>query len=122
MPADLLFKDEVFEIVGAAMDVYNYLENGFLEAVYQEALMIEFKARGVPFIAQPPQEICYKAQTLRQTYIPDFITYNQIIVELKAIKVLGPNEEAQWLNYLKVTGLRLGVLLNFGAKEKLDWM
>jgi GxxExxY protein len=122
MTTDILFKDEVFQIVGAAMDVYNHLGNGFLEAVYQEALPIEFEARGVPFKAQLPQQIHYKDRILRQTYIPDFIAYDQIIVELKAIKALGPNEEAQMLNYLKATGFRLGILLNFGAARKLDWM
>ncbi len=118
---DLLHRDQSFAIIGAAMEVYNQLGSGFLEAVYQEALSIEFTARVVPFRAQPPLQIRYKATTLRQTYIPDFIAYETIIVELKAIKQLGPIEEAQLLNYLKVTGFRLGMLLNFGAQGKLEW-
>ncbi len=122
MMTDLLFKDEVYRITGAAMEVYNHLGNGFLEAVYQEALTLEFTLRGIPFKAQPPQHIHYKKHILQHTYIPDFIAYEQIIVELKAVKDLGSNEEAQILNYLKATGFRVGVLLNFGAPSKLEWI
>ena len=118
---ELLYKDEAYAIVGAAMDVYNQLGSGFLEAVYQESLSIEFELRGIPFRAQPPLQINYKQRPLRQTYIPDFIVYDLIIVEIKAIKLFGPIEEAQLHNYLKATGLRLGLLINFGAPGKLEW-
>jgi GxxExxY protein len=118
---DLLFKEEVFQIVGAAMEVYNQLGNGFLEAVYQETLAIEFSLRGIPFLAQPSLKIIYKERVLDQKYVPDFVVYDQIIIELKAIKSIGPNEEAQLLNYLKTSGLRVGVLLNFGAERRLEW-
>jgi GxxExxY protein len=117
----LLHKEQSYAVIGAAMEVYNQLGSGFLEAVYQEALAIELALRGVPFRAQQPLQILYKEQPLRQTYIPDFIAYETISVEIKAIKQLGPIEEAQLLNYLKATGLRLGLLLNFGAHGKLEW-
>jgi len=116
----LLYKDETYAIIGAAMEVHKQLGAGFLEAVYQKALAMEFKLRNVPFVEQQPLKIIYKGQALRQRYIPDFIVYEQIIVEIKAIKKLGPHEEAQLLNYLKATGLRVGLLLNFGAPS-LEW-
>jgi len=118
---DLLYRDQSFAIIGAAMEVYNQLGSGFLEAVYQEALSIEFATREVPFRAQPQLQISYKARMLRQTYIPDFIAYEAIIVEIKALRQLGAIEEAQLHNYLKATGFRLGLLLNFGAHGKIEW-
>lgn len=117
---ELLFKDEVYAIVGAAMEVSNVLGSGFLEAVYQEALQLELSARRIPFVAQSAISISYKGRILRATYIPDFICYDQIIVEIKALKALTSIEEAQLLNYLKATGRPVGVLINFGA-PKLEW-
>jgi len=117
---ELILKDEVYAIVGAAMEVSNELGSGFLEAVYQEALGIEFAERGIPYSAQVPVEICYKGRKLEKEYIPDFICHEQIIVEIKALKQLTSNEEAQLLNYLKATGKPVGVLLNFGS-PKLEW-
>lgn len=118
---ELLYKEEVYAIVGAAMEVYNELGNGFLEAVCQEALAIEMKARDIPFTQQQELRIFYKNQLLRQKYIADFVAFEKIIIEIKAIKQLGPNEEAQLLNYLKATGLRLGLLINFGHPGRLEW-
>ena len=118
---ELIYKDEVYQIIGAAMEVYNQLGNGFLEAVYQDALVLELGLRQIAFQEQIPLELAYKGQTLRHTYIPDLIVFDKIIVELKAISTLGPNEEAQLLNYLKATGMRLGLLVNFGAQRKLEW-
>lgn len=117
---ELLFKAEVYEIVGAAMAVSNELGPGFLEAVYQEALEWEFRDRRIPFAAQVPLQITYKGRTLAKEYIPDFICYEQVIVEIKALKELKSLEEAQLLNYLKAAGKPVGVLLNFGAPT-LDW-
>ena len=117
---ELMFKDEVYAIVGAAMEVANELGSGFLEAVYQEALTIEFEERRIPYTAQPLVEIFYKLHRLAKEYIPDFICFGQIVVEIKAIKQLTSVEEAQLLNYLKATGKPVGVLLNFGA-PKLEW-
>lgn len=118
---ELLYKVEVYNIVGAAMEVYNQLGNGFLEAVYQEALALELQLRDIPFIEHPPLELCYKGKILHRHYIPDMLLYDKIIVELKAISILGNNEQAQLLHYLKATGLRLGLLINFGSKMKLEW-
>ncbi len=119
--ADLLFKDEVYKVAGAAMEVYNTLGPGFLEAVYQEALALELRSRAIPFAAQHQIHIQYKGQTLRHFYIADFVVYEQIIVEIKALNQLTTREEAQLLNYLKATGMTLGLLINFGAAGKLEW-
>lgn len=118
---DLLFKKEVFEIVGASIEVHRELGPGFLEAVYQEALEIELTERSIPFEAQGCLSISYKGKVLNKKYITDIICYDQIIVELKALTTLTGNEEAQVLNYLKATGKRLGLLINFGSHGRLEW-
>jgi GxxExxY protein len=117
---ELIMKEEVFAIVGAAMEVSNELGAGFLEAVYQEALGVEFEVRDLPFVAQPLVQIAYRGRLLRKEYMPDFICFGQVIVEIKAIKELTPVEQAQLLNYLRATGKPVGVLLNFGA-PRLEW-
>src|SRR5262249_26043365 len=94
---------------------------GFLEAVYQEALEMECSLRGVPYESQKPLPLRYKGQPLKKEYLADMVCYGQIIVELKALDRLSGGEDAQVLNYLKATGLRVGVLLNFGSKGRLDW-
>lgn len=117
---ELLFKDEVYHIIGAAMEVSNELGCGFLEAVYEEALKLEFEKKEIPFISQKEIEIIYKGQVLNKKYYADFLCFNSIIVEIKAIKRLTEIEEAQILNYLKSTHLPLGILINFGS-TKLEW-
>ena len=117
----LLYRDEAYQIVGAAMEVYNTLKHGFLEAVYQESFALEMKQRGIPFQEQRAIHINYKGVPLRQTYVADFLAYDKIIIEIKAIKRLTPVEEAQLLNYLKATRLELGLLINFGNPYKLEW-
>ena len=91
---------------------------GFLEAVYQECLAIEFGARGIPFHAGALLGLTYKGEALRQSYRADFICFDRIIVELKALGALGPEHRAQVPNYLRATGLRLGLLVNFGCAPK----
>ena len=118
---DLLLKDEVYAIVGAAIEVYNVLGSGFLEPVYQEALEIELASRGIPFEPQQELRIIYKRRELDQKYIPDFIVYEKVIVEIKALDRLTSREEAQLLNYLKATGMEVGVLINFDSDRKLEW-
>lgn len=118
---ELLYKTEVYAIVGAAMEVYNVLGPGFLEAVYQEALELELVAREIPYASQHELQISYKGQRLRKTYIPDFVVFEQMIVEIKAIEGLSISEDAQLLNYLKATGSETGLLLNFCAPRKLEW-
>jgi len=121
--SDILFKNECFLIQGAIFEVHNEMGNGFLEAVYQECLEKEFKIRHIPFQAQYPLTLLYKGEKLVQKYIPDFICYNnKIIIEIKAVKELLPEHQAQLLNYLKVTNLKLGLLINFGAYPKAEIM
>ena len=106
-----------YEIIGAAMEVHRELGCGFLEAVYQEALGREFTTKRIPFREQPVLEISYKNKPLKKTYQPDFICFEDIVVEIKAISGLSGVEEAQLINYLKTTGLTLGLLINFGSKS-----
>ena len=114
---ELIYKDEVFAIVGAAMEVHRTLGAGFLEAVYQEALEKEFINQGLPHSSQPAVKIYYKNQPLNKTYQPDFICYDEVIVEIKAMDKLSGVEHAQLINYLKATRLKVGLLINFGSKS-----
>ncbi len=116
----LLFKEESYAIQGAIFSVYNEMGCGFLEAVYQECLEKEFTERSIPFHAQFDLKLHYKGSELRQTYKPDFICFDKIILEIKAVKALAPEHAAQLLNYLKATGLELGLLVNFGAYPKTE--
>ena len=109
--------ERTYAIIGAAMEVHKELGCGFLEAVYQEGLEREFTIEQIPFKAQPIIQIRYKGQPLNKTYQPDFVCYEEILVEIKAISGLTGLEEAQLINYLKATGLKIGLLLNFGAKS-----
>ncbi|RZB29694.1 MAG: hypothetical protein SRB1_01974 [Desulfobacteraceae bacterium Eth-SRB1] len=106
-----------YKIIGAAIEVHKELGCGFLEAVYQEALGKEFAYQAIPFKPQPIIQIAYKGKALDKTYQPDFICYDEVIVEIKAISGLSGIEEAQLINYLKATGLKVGLLINFGAKS-----
>lgn len=117
----LLYKDEVYKIIGAAIEVHKELGNGFLESVYEEVLCYEFQQRNIPFHTQVPLEIQYKDETLEKTFIADMICYDKIIIELKHMKKLTAVEEAQILNYLKATNLTVGLLINFGSAGKLEW-
>jgi len=119
--AQLLYKDEVYALVGAAMEVYNVLGPGFLEPVYQEALDLELAGRRIPFEPQRELRIAYKGRYLQKTYVADFVVFGKIIVEIKALSRLTSREQAQLLNYLKATGMELGVLINFGSADKLEW-
>lgn len=114
---ELIYKEEVYKIIGAAMEVHKYLGNGFLEAVYQEALSLEFDVQDIPYEQQKEINIFYKGLLLDKTYRTDFLCYNKIIVELKAASALASDHEAQLLNYLKATGLKVGLLINFGAES-----
>jgi GxxExxY protein len=119
--ANLILKDEVYAVVGAAMEVYNQLGIGFLEPVYQEAMELEVKERKIPFKAQVDILVKYKNVPLKKYYVADLVCFEQIIVELKAIEKLTSREEAQLINYLKATGLQVGLLINFGSEGKLEW-
>jgi GxxExxY protein len=106
-----------FAIIGAAMEVHTVLGCGFLEAVYQESMALELTSRAIPFIPQLELPVSYKGTVLKASYKPDFICYDEVVVELKALAAIGGVEEAQILNYLKVTGYRTGLLLNFGTRS-----
>lgn len=118
---DLLYKEEAFAIVGAAIEVHRTLGAGFLEAVYQEAFQWELAERGIPFESQKELRIWYKDRPLNKTYLVDVLCHAKIVVELKALDRLSSIEEAQVLNYLKASRMRLGLLLNFGSTGKLEW-
>jgi len=116
----LIFEEETFAIRGAAFDVYKELSNGFLESVYQECLEKEMLARNIPFLAQPTIRLTYKGQLLQQMYKPDLICYDKIIVELKVAKEISAEHKAQVINYLKATGYKVGMLLNFGHYPQMQ--
>jgi GxxExxY protein len=116
----LLFRDEVYAIQGAVFEVYREMGCGFLEAVYHECLEREMTSRGIPFVAQQELHLTYKGTVLNQVYRPDFICYGQVILELKAVKEIASEHRAQILDYLKATGLRLGLIVNFGHHPKAE--
>lgn len=115
---ELLLEEESYAVRGAVYEVYREKGCGFLEGVYQECLAKEFGFSNIPFVEQKPLDIFYKGEQLEQKYIPDFICYDSIIVELKAVKELTDQHKAQVLNYLKSTGLKVGLLINFSAYPK----
>ena len=117
----ILYPEESYRIVGACFEVYNEKGCGFLEPVYQECLEIELEHRQIPFVAQPELKLSYRERTLRQTYKPDFIVYDKIIVEIKAVSALCDEHRAQVLNYLHASRLKLGILVNFGQHPKLAY-
>ena len=111
---DLLFREEVHEIIGAAMAVHRELGCGFTERVYQDALEIELKNRGVAFLRETELHAVYHGMALASTFKPDFICYNKVIVELKAVKELEDIHRSQAINYGKVAGSDVALLINFG--------
>lgn len=118
---NLLFRNEVYAIVGAAIEVHRELGAGFLEAVYQEAMEIELAKRHIPFDRQKLLPISYKSIVLKKEYIADLVCYDQIIVELKTVPIISKIEEAQLLNYLKATNFQVGLLINFNSQSRLEW-
>jgi len=115
----ILYQKEVYEIVGTAIEVLNEIGHGFHEKPYENALVVEFGIRGIPFRQQPSFDIKYKGRKIGE-YIPDLIVFDSIAVDTKVIETITDRERGQILNYLKVSGLRVGVILNF-AKARLEW-
>ena len=107
--------------MAAAFEVYNEMGNGYLEEVYQECLQEELTMRSILFCPKTELTLHYKARLLKKKYIPDLMVSNEIVVELKAVKQLAPEHEAQLLNYLKTTRKKVGYLVNFGSPGKLEW-
>ena len=114
---NILYKDESYKIIGAAMTVHNEIGSGFLEAVYQEALEKEFYFQGIPYGCEILLPIYYKGEVLSKKYTADFVCYENIIVELKAVSSLSSEHKAQVLNYLKAAKFELGLLINFGESK-----
>jgi GxxExxY protein len=108
---------QTYAIIGAAMEVHSMLGHGFLESVYQDALEVEFRRRSIPHQREAGIEIEYKGERLKSHYRADFICYDEVIIELKALSQLTTHEEAQVLNYLKATGLQRALLINFGERQ-----
>ena len=117
---DLVYEDESYAIRGAIFEVYKEMGCGFLEAVYQECLEKELYRQNIPFGSQPELRLIYRSEKLKQTYRPDFICFGKIIIEIKAVKNLADEHRAQLHNYLKVTGFKLGFLVNFGHYPKVE--
>ena len=119
--SDAIYRDESYQIVGACFEVYNQMGSGFLEAVYQECLAMEFAARGIDFKEKTRLNLNYKEHPIKQIYEPDFLCMGKIILEIKAAKAIADHHRAQIINYLKATGLQLGLLVNFGHHPKVEY-
>jgi GxxExxY protein len=117
----LLYRDETFKIIGACFEVYNEKGHGFLETVYQACLEIEMTSQGIPYESQTQLDLFYRDEKLALTLVPDLICYGKVIVELKAVKNLEDAHRAQLMNYLRATGMELGILVNFGHFPRLQW-
>jgi GxxExxY protein len=118
---ELILKEEVYQIIGAAMDVYYQLGRGIVEPIYQEAFELELSRRKIPYQSQCKLIVHYKGQPLQNFYKADLVCFDQIIAELKALDRLSAIEHAQIINYLKATRKRVGLLINFGSRGKLEW-
>jgi GxxExxY protein len=114
----IIFKEESYKIQGAIMEVYREMGCGFMESVYQECLEREFSLRGIPYKSHLQLSIKYEDKVLKQFFIPDFVCYDKIILEIKAIQDVGNEHRAQVLNYIHAAGFRLGFLANFGHYPK----
>jgi len=118
---EIIYKKESYAIIGACFEVYNEKGCGFLEPVYQECLGIELEYQQIPAISKPSLTLSYRGRILTQRYAPDFVCFEKIIVELKAVFALTDEHRAQLLNYLHATGFELGLLVNFGHYPKLEY-
>ena len=118
---ELVYKDESYAIMGACFEVYKEMGCGYLEAVYQECLATELRIQGIDFREREALSLTYKQSMLCQKYVPDFVCYNKILIEIKAVTRLDDSHRAQVHNYLKATGFKLGLLVNFGHYPKVEW-
>ena len=119
--SDMVYADESYRIVGACFEVYNKMGSGFLESVYQESLEIELDFLTIPFVAQPSLRLAYRDRQLKAKFIPDILCYDKIIVELKAVSNLVDEYRSQVINYLHASEMKLGILVNFGNHQKLEY-
>jgi GxxExxY protein len=116
-----LFSEEGYAIMGAAFEVHQTIGGGLLEEIYHESLAIEFETRQIPFQSKPELVVHYKQRRLNKRYIPDFVAYNGIVLELKAVSALTTEHEAQLINYLRITRMTVGYLINFAPMSKIEW-
>ena len=118
---EIIYKKESYAVIGACFAVYNDKGCGFLEPVYQECLGVEFECQRIPAIPKPSLTLSYRGRVLLQTYQPDYVCFEQIILEIKAASKLTDEHRAQRLNYLHAAGFELGLLVNFGHYAKLEY-
>jgi len=116
-----MLEQEGYDFMGAAFEVYNVLGYGMAEEIYQQSLEIELGLRSIPFLSKAIVDVTYKGRELSTKYQPDLLVFGEILVELKAVKVLAPEHEAQLFNYLRISKKRVGYLINFGSADELEW-
>lgn len=116
-----MLKQEGYELMGAAFEVYNVQGYGMAEEIYQQSLEIELGLRSIPFISKAPVDVYFKGHKLSTKYQPDLLVFREIVVELKAIKALASEHEAQLFNYMRISGKKVGYLINFGTACELEW-
>ncbi len=116
-----MFKQEGYDLMGAAFEVYNELGYGMAEEIYQAALEVELRLRAIPFTAKAELDVFFKGHLLRPRYRPDLLVFGEIVVELKALKELCTEHEAQLFNYMRIVRKQVGYLINFGKKGELEW-
>ena len=116
-----MLKQEGYDLMGAAFEVYNVLGYGMSEEIYQQSLEIELSLRNIAYQSKVDIEVVYKEQTLATVYRPDLLVFDEIVVELKAVKTLAPEHEAQLFNYMRIIKKKIGYLINFGASKELKW-
>lgn len=121
MPQECILKAETYQIIGACFAVYKDKGHGFVEPVYQDSLEVELDHLKIPFDSQRNYPIYHRGIELKHSYTPDLVCYDKVIIELKAVKALCEEHRAQVINYLKITGLELGLLVNFGSYPKVEW-
>ena len=118
---EYLYRDEGYKIIGCCYEVYNTLKPGLLEAIYKLSLCVEFDRQGIPYEVEKPLKVYYKGVLLPKNYFADIVCYGDIIIEAKAVAILTAEHMAQLLNYMRITHIRVGYLVNFGNKEQLEW-
>ncbi len=115
------FSQEGFDLMAAAFEVHNLQGGGLVEEIYQESLEIELQLRGIVFNSRPEIQTFYKGQTLKRRFVPDLVVLDRLVVELKSVKSLLPEHEAQLMNYMRITRQPVGYLINFGPIGKVEW-
>lgn len=116
-----MFKQEGYDLMGAAFEVYNVLGYGMAEEIYQQSLEIELGLRDIPFLSKAKLKVAYKDRTLTTDYRPDLLVFEEIVVELKAVTTLASEHEAQLFNYMRISQKNVGYLINFGSPTELEW-